>query len=94
VVRDRFQRQVQVSKDREYEFRLHSDDGSILWIDFAKVIDNDGLHAPLSKSGRVRLAKGSRRIRVLYFQGRGTHLALQLFVTPPGGPEQLWKPQL
>ena len=44
--------------DREgvYRFHLSSDDGSVLWIDGKKVVDNDGVHAPKSASGVLRLA--------------------------------------
>ncbi|MDX2052654.1 MAG: PA14 domain-containing protein [Polyangiaceae bacterium] len=73
-----------------YTFRLVSDDGSILWIDDHEVVDNDGVHPVVSKIEIAQLESGRHRIRVHYFQVSG-HAALQLFVTPPGEPERLWR---
>jgi hypothetical protein len=66
-----------------YVFRLHSDDGSYLYIDDALVIENDGKHAPESRSGSVQLAVGTHRIKVRYAQ-TDDRMALQLFVRTPG----------
>jgi len=73
-----------------YQWRLHSDDGSKLWIDEQLVVDHDGLHPPTSKSGAVELKSGPHRIRVAYFQGPAQEVALQLFVTPPGLEERVF----
>ncbi len=43
-----------VGKDGTYDFRLHSDDGSYLFIDGTVVIENDGKHKPESRSGKRR----------------------------------------
>ncbi|MDX2055046.1 MAG: PA14 domain-containing protein [Polyangiaceae bacterium] len=82
-----------VKRPGAYSFRLHSDDGSILWIDGQLVIDNDGAHPPQSKTAKVNLDAGSHKLRVLYFQATGG-IALQLFTTPPGGKEGLWRAAL
>lgn len=82
--------QFRVKKKGAYGFRLLSDDGSKLFIDDALVIDHDGTHAPTSKTGWAMLARGTHHMRVLYFQGQRTQIALQLFVTPPGDYEQLF----
>jgi hypothetical protein len=63
-----------------YNFALLSDDGAKLYIDDQVVIDNDGLHAPLEKTGAVQLAGGLHRIRVSYFQGPKYQVALVLRV--------------
>jgi len=76
-----------------YVFRLHSDDGSYLYIDDSLVIDNDGKHAPESRSGTVQLSVGDHRIKVRYAQ-TDDRMALQLFVRPPGGAEILFTPRL
>jgi hypothetical protein len=84
-----------VSRAGEYSFRLVSDDGAYLYIDEKQIIDRDGEHAPDSTMGLVTLKEGDHKIRVLYWQGHGGRLALQLFVTPPGHvPERLWGPKL
>jgi hypothetical protein len=67
-----------------YDFSLVSDDGSILYIDGEVVVDNDGVHSPQEHNGSVRLSHGVHDIRVSYFQGPGTLVALVLKVAPPG----------
>lgn len=81
-----------VARSGEYAFRLASDDGSILEIDGERVIDNDGLHGPLAKRGRMVLQAGTHQLALRYFQGPRQWVALQLWVTPPGGEEQLFGP--
>jgi PA14 domain len=78
------------SEAGSYRFRLKSDDGSQLFIDNRLVVDNDGIHDVISKRGELELRSGRHRIRVWYFQGMKYQLALQLFVTPPGGAERLF----
>ncbi len=85
--------QFKVEAAGVYEFRLSSDDGSRLVIDEQLVINNDGTHAPVSRFGRIHLAAGSHQLKLLYFQGPGTLLALQLFVTPPGRHEKTFRPE-
>lgn len=75
-----------------YEFRLASDDGSILEINGIRVIDNDGLHASVAQRGKVELRAGEHNLRLSYFQGPRMWVALQLWVTPPGEPERLFGP--
>jgi len=55
----------------KYEFRLKSDDGSILWINDREVVNNDGLHSAQEKTGSVKLVKGQQQIKIVYFQGAG-----------------------
>jgi hypothetical protein len=85
-----YQGEFQVHTAGNYEFRLVSDDGAILWIDGEEIVDNDGLHGPRSRIGSIPLTPGKHRIRVLYLQGPEAFAALQLFVTPPGREERLW----
>jgi len=69
----------------KYKFLLLSDDGSALYIDERRIIDNDCMHAPLQFGGTVELAGGIHDIRVSYFQGPRWQVALVLYVQPPGG---------
>ncbi len=71
-----------VSEYGSYDFRLHSDDGSYLYIDDTIVIENDGKHAPRSRSGSIPLCVGQHRIKVRYAQ-TNDRMALQLFVRVP-----------
>jgi len=79
-----------VSRSGNYAFRLVSDDGSRLYIDNRLVIDNDGTHPARSAQGNVNLTPGTHNIRVEYFQGPRTQVALQFFVTPPGERERIF----
>lgn len=80
---------LDVPEDGAYIFRTHSDDGSRLYIDDKLVVDNDGTHAPQSKSGSAELKKGKRKIKVEWFQGPRTQIALQVFWKRPNGAEEI-----
>jgi hypothetical protein len=67
-----------------YRFRLVSDDGAMLYIDGQLIADNDGVHSTTVRIGSIRLAGGTHMIRVPYFQGPGTTVALMLEVAGPG----------
>jgi len=83
-----------VGREGTYDFRLHSDDGSYLFIDGTMVIENDGKHKPESRSGSISLATGSHQLRLLYAQTT-ERMALQLFVRRPGtSVEELFTPHL
>jgi hypothetical protein len=61
-----------------YYFRLKSDDGSNLYIDNKKIINNDGLHGSgTAKYGKNKLVKGQHNLRVEYFESGG-HQSCQL----------------
>ena len=68
-----------VKKAGRYTFTLLSDDGSKLFIDDSLVIDNDGLHGQLEKSYSFELDKSTHKIKIQYFQGPRTEIALQFF---------------
>jgi hypothetical protein len=76
-----------VSREGRYDFALISDDGSKLYIDDKKVIDNDGIHAEQKAFGNVKLRTGVHRIRLSYFQGPRFHVSLILGVQGPGDRE-------
>lgn len=73
----------------EYQFHILSDDGALVYVDGNLVIDNDGLHSPIDKTGKIPLEAGPHELRVDYFQGPRYEVALQLWATPPGGAEGL-----
>jgi hypothetical protein len=74
----------------EHTFRLSSDDGSRLYIDDQLLIKNDGVHSEVSVGAKLKLEAGLHRMRVTYFQGPATEIALQFFVTNPGSSEQVF----
>jgi hypothetical protein len=71
----------QVKKPGRYNFRLMSDDGAKLYIDKKVIVDNDGVHGPGSRIGEALLDNSKHTIRLEYFQGPKTEIALQLFAT-------------
>lgn len=78
----------------DYHFRVHADDGAILRIDGDVVVDNDGQHGPQSVRAIAHLEPGLHQLELRYFQGPRTTVALQVFVTPPDGPERLLRGNL
>lgn len=73
-----------------YVFRLLSDDGSRLYIDGKLVIDDNGLHGPLSRTGNVFLNTSMHKAKIQYFQGPRYQLALQLFWSLENSKEQIF----
>jgi len=81
---------ITIKESGLYRYRILSDDGSKLYIDDILVIDNDGIHESISKTGEIYLAPGTYPIRVDYFQGPKKEIALQLFATLPGRDEKIF----
>ena len=73
-----------ISEPGKYRFNVASDDGSKLYIDGKRVVDNDGLHPVKAEQGQINLKGGIHTLRLSYFQGPRTHLALVLGVARPG----------
>lgn len=65
------------------DFTLKSDDGSKLFIDDILVIDNDGLHAPVTVSGSIFLEACIHRIEIQFFENTGRSL-LEVQIRLPG----------
>jgi cytochrome c len=62
---------LNIPEDNNYEFRLVSDDGSQLFLDDKKVVDNSGFHGADPKEAEIQLKKGTHALRLPYFQGGG-----------------------
>lgn len=84
-----YQGELFTAQRGQHDFELLSDDGGRLYVDDRLVVDNDGQHPPKTARGSVVLEAGKHRIRVGYFQGPRYEIALQLYVTPPGGARQI-----
>jgi hypothetical protein len=59
---------VLVPSDGVYTFYTESDDGSNLYIGDHLVVNNDGLHGTLERSGSIGLKQGTHKIQVAYFE--------------------------
>lgn len=69
---------LNVAEAGEYVFYLASDDGSALYLDGERIVNNDGIHASREKNAEVRLEPGLHLIRVEYFDaGGGRDLIVQ-----------------
>lgn len=66
-----FEGYILVPKTEVYTFYLKTDDGSKLIIDDTVVIDHDGMHDMVEKSGDIALQKGFHKYRVEFFQNSG-----------------------
>jgi len=60
-----------IPKGGKYGLQITSDDGSNLYIDGRKKIDNDGQHGMNSKSYSSKFVKGQHPVRIEYFQKGG-----------------------
>ena len=88
-----FEGLIRVPERGVWEFRLQSDDGSVLEIGGERVVDNDGSHAAVAATGRVALDAGLHPFRLLYFEDyEGEELSWSWrpsaeaeFVPVPGG---------
>jgi hypothetical protein len=66
-----FQGFIDVPSTGVYKFFVKSDDGSRLWVDDELVVDHDGLHGAVERSGAAALEKGLHPLRVAMFQQSG-----------------------
>ena len=70
-----------------YTIRVLSSDGALVYVDSDKWVDNDGVHPPSEGKATKNLTAGSHRFRVDYFKASKDNVALQVWLTPPGGKE-------
>lgn len=67
---------LNVPADGIYTFWLNSDDGSTLTVGGERIIDNDGLHSMLEKTGQAALRTGLHPMEVRYFDSNGGGLSM------------------
>jgi hypothetical protein len=79
---------IQIDNPGKYTFWTQSDDGSKLFIDGKKVVDNDGNHGVEEASGSVVLTEGKHAIRVEVYNNDGAYW-LDAFYRGPGVAKQL-----
>nr|HMU05793.1 PA14 domain-containing protein [Saprospiraceae bacterium] len=53
-------------------FYINSDDGSKLYINDELLIDHDGDHSAMSKTGQTILSKGKHKIKIAYMEFKGS----------------------
>lgn len=79
-----FEGYVHIERSGLYHFFIASDDGSKLYINDKEIIDNDGDHGTVEKSGRAYLKKGFHKLRITYFDSGGGN-ELKVSLQPEGG---------
>jgi hypothetical protein len=84
----RFRASLKIETTGEYRFYLNSDDGSKLYIDGKMVVDNDGGHGTIERTGNVLLEEGMHAITVDYHNQAGGAW-LDTFYKGPGVPKQI-----
>jgi len=67
-----FEGYIDVSKTDHYTFYLQSDDGSKLYLNGKLIIDHDGDHSTIEKTGQAILQEGKHSIRIEYFERSGS----------------------
>ena len=65
---------IEVPETGLYRFFVDSDDGSMMKLHGAVVVDNDGPHSATEKSGAVALEKGLHPVEILMFEDAGQDL--------------------
>jgi mono/diheme cytochrome c family protein len=103
----RFEGYLRIDRDGDYRFHLHSDDGSKLFFDDKLAVANDGIHAPSTVAGAVKLTKGMHKLTAGIFNaGGGVELSIDIegpgmgrqdvaplvSLTPEGNPKPIVKP--
>ena len=64
---------IKIHQEGIYSFYSISDDGSLLYINDQKVIDNWGIHGMKEGKGQLALKAGFYTIKVVYYQGGGDY---------------------
>jgi alpha-L-fucosidase len=82
-----FEGYIRIPRDGVYRLATESDDGSRLVIGDVPVVESDGLHGMVEKSGVIALAAGYHPIRITYFQGAGGD-GLTVTIAGPGMEKQ------
>jgi hypothetical protein len=62
---------VKITSGGKYQFCTTSDDGSFLFVDNKRIVNNDGLHGARRRCGYVNLGGGTHEVRVEGFQHHG-----------------------
>ncbi|NOR74637.1 MAG: hypothetical protein GQ525_05715 [Draconibacterium sp.] len=82
-----FKGYIKIPKDGFYTFYLESNDGSVLYLNDNKIIDNDGSHGISEETASLSLKAGMHKIEAKYFQLGGGQL-LKLAWKVPGFEKQ------
>jgi hypothetical protein len=80
---------IAILRQGTYSFCSTSDDGSFLYVDGARLVNNDGLHGAYKRCASTRLTTGKHKIEVRGFQaGGGAYQAATYSGPDTGGRER------
>jgi hypothetical protein len=85
----RYEAPLTVETEGDYDLTTNSDEGSVVYVDDVKIVDNDGAHKATEKTGPVHLVKGTHSLRIEYFQGAAGDAALQFSCNKMGGEKKI-----
>lgn len=81
----KFNGYIDVPETGIYSFFFTCDDGGVLYIDGETIVDNDGQHTAVLKSGQAALEKGAHPFRIDFLEGGGGY-TLKLQYSFNGSP--------
>ncbi|MDX2017961.1 MAG: PA14 domain-containing protein [Planctomycetota bacterium] len=81
----RFRGTITVPQSGVWTFSTNSDDGSDLWINGTRVVNNDGLHGATTRTGTINLNAGDHEFEVRFFENGGSSNCTA-FWSGPGVP--------
>jgi alpha-L-rhamnosidase len=84
----RFKGSIEIKEGGEYTFYAVSNDGSQLFINDKMVVNNDGAHGSIERSGTIHLTSGLHPFMLTYFQS-GRAYDLQVLYEGPGIEKQV-----
>ncbi|RLD83380.1 MAG: hypothetical protein DRJ07_06755, partial [Bacteroidetes bacterium] len=76
-----------IEQEGKYTFYVSSNDGSKLFINDIPVVDNDGTHGDIERTGRIELSPGLHPFKLHYFDGGGSQ-SLRVSYKGPGFERQ------
>lgn len=79
---------LQIEKAGKYHFYLQSDDGSKLYVNGEKVVNNDGGHGVTEKEGSIDLTPGRHALTIEFFNNGGGFW-IDAFYKGPDLPKQV-----
>ncbi|GAB5518843.1 MAG: hypothetical protein RhofKO_10940 [Rhodothermales bacterium] len=86
-----YETNLSIEERGTYTFYTFSDDGSLLYVNDQPVVDNNGTHGSIERSGTIMLAPGTHAVRVEYFQ-QGGGAWLDVSMAGPGFSKQVIPP--
>lgn len=76
---------VDIPQDGLHTFFINSDDGSRFYLNDRLLIDHDGDHSAIAKTGQALLAEGKHKIRIEYMERRGSEFLQAGIIDPEKG---------